>query len=74
MNFATFDLNLLRALDALLTEGSTVGAAKRLRLSQSAVSGALSRLRHALDAIGWWRRIMPPGSPDLCDRSLNGSK
>mgnify|MGYP003625317345 FL=1 len=49
MNFATFDLNLLRALDALLTEGSTVGAAKRLRLSQSAVSGALSRLRHALD-------------------------
>lgn len=49
MNFATFDLNLLRALDALLTEGSTVGAAKRLGLSQSAVSGALSRLRHALD-------------------------
>lgn len=48
MNFATFDLNLLRTLDALLTEGSTVGAAKRLGLSQSAVSGALSRLRHAL--------------------------
>lgn len=49
MNFATFDLNLLRVLDALLIEGSTVGAAKRLGLSQSAVSGALSRLRHALD-------------------------
>ncbi len=48
MNFATFDLNLLRALDALLTEGSTVKAAARLGLSQSAVSGALSRLRHAL--------------------------
>ncbi len=49
MNFAIFDLNLLRTLDALLTEGSTVGAAKRLGLSQSAVSGALSRLRHALN-------------------------
>ena len=49
MNFAIFDLNLLRTLDALLTEGSTVRAAKRLGLSQSAVSGALSRLRHALN-------------------------
>jgi len=25
-------------------------------------------------AIGWWRTIMPPGSPDCADRSLNGSK
>ena len=49
MNFATFDLNLLRVLDALFREGSTVKAADRLALSQSAVSGALSRLRHALD-------------------------
>ncbi|WP_240620974.1 LysR family transcriptional regulator [Pseudooceanicola lipolyticus] len=49
MNFATFDLNLLRVLDALFREGSTVKAARRLALSQSAVSGALSRLRHALD-------------------------
>lgn len=48
MNFATFDLNLLRVLDALLQEGSTVKAAARLGLSQSAVSGSLSRLRHAL--------------------------
>ncbi|MWD26049.1 LysR family transcriptional regulator [Aquicoccus sp. SCR17] len=48
MNFATFDLNLLRALDAIFREGSTVKAAARLGLSQSAVSGSLSRLRHAL--------------------------
>lgn len=48
MNFATFDLNLTRILDALLREGSTVQAGKRLNMSQSAVSGALARLRHAL--------------------------
>ena len=39
------DLNLLIALDALLTEGSVAGAARRLRLSPSAMSRALSRLR-----------------------------
>jgi DNA-binding transcriptional LysR family regulator len=49
VNFATLDLNLLRVLDALFREGSTVKAADRLAMSQSAVSGALSRLRHALD-------------------------
>jgi DNA-binding transcriptional LysR family regulator len=49
MNFATFDLNLMRVLDALLREQSTVKAAQKLNLSQSAVSSALSRLRHALD-------------------------
>lgn len=49
MNFATLDLNLLRVLDALFREGSTVKAAQRLSMSQSAVSGALSRLRHALN-------------------------
>ncbi|SFM25182.1 LysR family transcriptional regulator [Shimia aestuarii] len=49
MNFATFDLNLLRVLDALFREGSTVKAGERLALSQSAVSGALSRLRQGLN-------------------------
>lgn len=49
MNFATLDLNLLRLLDALFREGSTVKAADRLAMSQSAVSGALSRLRRALN-------------------------
>ncbi len=47
-NLANFDLNLLRVLDALLREGSTVGAGRRLGLSQPAVSAALGRLRHAL--------------------------
>ncbi|WP_421595306.1 LysR family transcriptional regulator [Rahnella sp. PD4] len=39
------DLNLLIALDVLLTEGSVVGAARRLGLSASAMSRTLSRLR-----------------------------
>lgn len=48
MNMATFDLNLLRVLDALLREGSTVAAGRRVGLSQPAVSAALQRLRDAL--------------------------
>ncbi len=39
------DLNLLVALEALLVEGSVVGAGRRLRLSPSAMSRALARLR-----------------------------
>ncbi|WP_241165448.1 LysR family transcriptional regulator, partial [Serratia marcescens] len=41
------DFNLLIALDALLTAGSVVGAARRLGLSASAMSRTLSRLRAA---------------------------
>lgn len=41
------DLNLLVALDALLAEGSVAVAAKRLRLSASAMSRTLARLREA---------------------------
>ena len=41
------DLNLLRALDALLAEGSVTGAARRLGLSTSAMSRTLARLREA---------------------------
>lgn len=41
------DLNLLVTLDVLLTEGSVVRAAQRLRLSPSAMSRALARLREA---------------------------
>ena len=44
---ADSDLNLLTALDALLAEGSVVGAARRLRLSSSAMSRTLARLREA---------------------------
>jgi DNA-binding transcriptional LysR family regulator len=39
------DLNLLVTLDVLLAEGSVARAAKRLRLSPSAMSRALKRLR-----------------------------
>jgi DNA-binding transcriptional LysR family regulator len=39
------DFNLLITLDVLLDEGSVAGAAKRLRLSPSAMSRALARLR-----------------------------
>src|SRR5271168_298804 len=39
------DLNLLGALDVLLAEGSVARAAQRLRLSPSAMSRALARLR-----------------------------
>ena len=42
---ATPDLNLLVTLDVLLTEGSVARAARRLRLSPSAMSRALARLR-----------------------------
>jgi DNA-binding transcriptional LysR family regulator len=49
VNFASLDLNLLRVLDAVATEGSTVRAGERIGLSQPAVSNALSRLRHALN-------------------------
>jgi DNA-binding transcriptional LysR family regulator len=39
------DLNLLVTLDVLLAEGSVARAARRLRLSPSAMSRALTRLR-----------------------------
>lgn len=39
------DLNLLFTLDVILTEGSVARAARRLRLSPSAMSRALARLR-----------------------------
>jgi DNA-binding transcriptional LysR family regulator len=45
MRFNKFDLNLLVALDALLTERSVTRAAARLHLSPSATSDALARLR-----------------------------
>src|ERR1700693_1468592 len=42
---ADIDLTLLIALDALLAEGTVVGAARRLGLSASAMSRTLARLR-----------------------------
>lgn len=45
MRFKGLDLNLLVALDILLTEKNVSRAADKLCLSQSATSGALARLR-----------------------------
>lgn len=45
MRFNGLDLNLLVALDAILVEGGISRAAERIHLSQSAMSGALARLR-----------------------------
>jgi DNA-binding transcriptional LysR family regulator len=44
-NMSIPDLNLLVTLDVLLAEGSVARAARRLRLSPSAMSRALARLR-----------------------------
>lgn len=55
-NLSGFDLNLLRVLDALLQEHSTVRAGKRLGLSQPAVSAALGRLRTTLGDELFFRR------------------
>jgi DNA-binding transcriptional LysR family regulator len=49
MRFIKLDLNLLVALDALLTEGSVTRAAERVHLGQSAMSNALTRLREYFD-------------------------
>ena len=46
MNLRSVDLNLLVALDALLTEMHVTRAAERVSLSQPAMSNALGRLRH----------------------------
>jgi DNA-binding transcriptional LysR family regulator len=48
MNLETLDLNLLAVLHAVLEERSATRAAKRLHVTQSAVSNALARLRHEL--------------------------
>lgn len=50
-SLARLDLNLLVALDALLTERSVTRAAERLRLSQPALSASLARLRIHFDDV-----------------------
>ncbi len=45
MDLAGFDLNLLKAFDALYAERHVTNAGRRIGLSQSAMSGALIRLR-----------------------------
>jgi DNA-binding transcriptional LysR family regulator len=68
----TLDLNLLTALDALLSEGSVSGAARRLGLSSSAMSRTLARLRAATDdplLVRAGRGLVPtPHAAELCER------
>ncbi|MDQ0561002.1 LysR family nod box-dependent transcriptional activator [Rhizobium mesoamericanum] len=45
MRFKGLDLNLLVAFDALMSEGNLTAAAKRINLSQPAMSAAVRRLR-----------------------------
>jgi DNA-binding transcriptional LysR family regulator len=59
MNLGTIDFNLLKVLDALITERNVTRAGKRLGRSQPAVSNALQRLRVLL-------------SDDLLVRGPNG--
>src|SRR5207247_1244687 len=47
-NLSSVDLNLLLVLHTVLSEGSATAAAKRLSVSQSAVSNSLARLREVL--------------------------
>lgn len=49
MNVTDIDLNLLRAFDAIATEGSVTVAGERIGLSQPAMSNALARLRALFD-------------------------
>jgi len=49
MRFNRLDLNLLVALDVLLSERSITRAAQRMNLTPSAMSSALSRLREYFD-------------------------
>lgn len=66
------DLNLVTALDVLLTEASVTGAARRLGLSTSAMSRTLTRLRAATGdplLVRAGRRLVPtPHASALRDR------
>lgn len=47
-NFRTLDLNLLRVFDEVMTERSLTRAARKLSITQPAVSNALRRFREAM--------------------------
>ncbi|WP_138472858.1 LysR family transcriptional regulator [Poseidonocella sp. HB161398] len=69
----TFDLNLLRALAALLETRSVSRAADRLGVTQPAVSGMLARLREALDDplfVRTQRGILPTPRAEAMTRQL----
>lgn len=56
IDISRLDLNLFVVFDAILREGSISGAARRLNLTQPAVSHALGRLRERLDDALFVRR------------------
>src|ERR1043166_7533541 len=71
MHVRQFDLNLLVALDALLTECSVTRAGLRTHVSQSAMRGQLARLRgffndHLLVPVGR-RMLLTPLAQDLAE-------
>src|SRR4051812_37211025 len=64
MRYQRIDLNLLIALDALLAERNVTRASERMHMTQSAMSGVLSRLREYFDdpllvAVGRTMRLSP---------------
>jgi len=67
------DLNLLLALDVLLDAGSVAQAARRLKLSPSAMSRTLARLRAAMGdplLVRAGRKLVPtPRAAELRDRA-----
>jgi LysR family nod box-dependent transcriptional activator len=71
MRFNKLDLNLLVALDAMLTERSISRAAERLHISQSAASNALARLRDYFEdelLVQVGRKMeLTPRAEALCD-------
>lgn len=67
-SLARLDLNLLVTLDALLAERSVTRAARRLRLSQPAVSVQLGKLRRALHD-----PLLVPGPRGMAPTSLAAS-
>ena len=48
INLRTFDLNLLKVFDVVMSERSLTRAAHKLALTQPAVSNAMRRLRERL--------------------------
>ena len=63
------DMNLLVALDALLDEGSVVGAARRMNLSPAAMSRTLTRIREAVGdpiLVRAGRGLVPTPRPWSC--------
>jgi DNA-binding transcriptional LysR family regulator len=76
MNLGAIDLNLLVTLHTVLEEGSVTGAARRLHVTQPAVSNALARLRAALGdplVVRSGRRLLPtPRAAALLPHLENG--